>query len=123
MIICGHCRNKHETVAEVRACSSHTRHEAWTPRPGRYAVNLPASDKLRFFIVRKVGGLVEQAGPSYYRTSHRVRQAAFEEIRKAPEEAMARYGRELGYCGKCGRELTDPLSRELGIGPKCGGRV
>ena len=34
-------------------------------------------------------------------------------------EAMARYGRELGVCGRCGLELTDDESRRLGIGPIC----
>lgn len=35
------------------------------------------------------------------------------------EDALARYGRELGVCGACGRTLTDPESRELGLGPVC----
>lgn len=29
----------------------------------------------------------------------------------------------LGTCGKCGRPLTDPVSIETGLGPKCGGRI
>lgn len=29
------------------------------------------------------------------------------------------YGREQGYCGVCGKELSDPISVSLGIGPKC----
>ena len=33
-----------------------------------------------------------------------------------------RYGQELGHCGACGLELTDPISREVGIGPVCRGR-
>jgi hypothetical protein len=36
-----------------------------------------------------------------------------------PAEAMSRYGRELGYCGRCGRHLTDEESRAYGLGPKC----
>lgn len=38
-------------------------------------------------------------------------------------ESSARYGRELGHCGVCGRELTNEASRELGIGPKCAGKM
>ena len=34
-------------------------------------------------------------------------------------DALARYGRELGFCGVCGRELTDEESRAIGIGPVC----
>ena len=34
-------------------------------------------------------------------------------------DALARYGRELGECGVCGRALTDEESRSIGIGPVC----
>lgn len=37
-------------------------------------------------------------------------------------EAAIRYGREIGACSTCGKRLTNALSRELGIGPVCGGR-
>ncbi len=35
------------------------------------------------------------------------------------DDAMARYGQELGVCGRCGLQLTDEVSRRLGIGPVC----
>ena len=35
------------------------------------------------------------------------------------EDALARFGQELGICGMCGSPLTDELSREIGIGPTC----
>lgn len=38
-------------------------------------------------------------------------------------EAMVRFGHEIGVCGNCGRTLTNRISRELGIGPVCGGRI
>jgi hypothetical protein len=41
------------------------------------------------------------------------------EIGKNPEAAMALYGHEIGRCGACGRQLTNKLSRRLGIGPIC----
>ncbi len=45
---------------------------------------------------------------------------ALEAIKTAsPETAMALYGQTLGYCGRCGRSLTDETSRALGIGPVC----
>lgn len=36
-----------------------------------------------------------------------------------PFDAAVRYGRETGSCSCCGRELTNKLSIELGIGPIC----
>jgi hypothetical protein len=38
-------------------------------------------------------------------------------------EAAIRYGNEIGACSNCGRRLTNRISRELGIGPICGGRM
>jgi hypothetical protein len=40
-------------------------------------------------------------------------------IAAGAREASARYGHELGHCGVCGRELTNDVSREYGIGPVC----
>lgn len=42
-----------------------------------------------------------------------------ERIAEDPEAAQVLYGRELGECYHCGRDLTDELSRSLGIGPVC----
>lgn len=41
------------------------------------------------------------------------------EIAANPKEASARYGREIGQCGVCGKTLTNEESRTLGIGPVC----
>lgn len=40
-------------------------------------------------------------------------------IEAGPKEAAERFGREIGACAVCGRTLTDPVSREIGIGPIC----
>lgn len=37
-------------------------------------------------------------------------------------EALARYGREIGKCGRCGRTLTSEW-RERGIGPVCNAKA
>jgi hypothetical protein len=37
-------------------------------------------------------------------------------------ECAQRYGREIGSCYRCGRRLTNRISRQLGIGPVCGNR-
>ena len=44
-------------------------------------------------------------------------------IRSDPAEAMAAYGREIGKCGRCGRQLTTEASRSLGIGPECAAKM
>lgn len=31
-------------------------------------------------------------------------------------------GKPVGFCGYCGRTLTDPASVEAGIGPECAGK-
>jgi hypothetical protein len=36
-----------------------------------------------------------------------------------PRGEAVRYGRATGSCSCCGRELTDPVSIEQGIGPIC----
>ncbi len=71
------------------------------------------------FVERVIGGRDNQR----IRTDEQI--VALEAIRKAgPEAAMALFGQELGKCGKCGRHLTDEVSRQYGIGPVCraGGR-
>ena len=40
-------------------------------------------------------------------------------LNESVEACGTRYGVELGQCRCCNRELTDVLSRSLGIGPVC----
>ena len=44
---------------------------------------------------------------------------AIARIAADPRGAAVAYGRMTGNCACCGRELTDPKSVELGIGPIC----
>lgn len=61
-----------------------------------------------------------QAGSDYHTTAWPVAKALLAKIAEAGlDAAMIRYGRELGVCGRCGRELTDEESRAAGIGPVC----
>lgn len=39
-----------------------------------------------------------------------------------PEQAAIAYGKQFGSCACCGRELSDPVSVERGIGPICAGK-
>lgn len=47
------------------------------------------------------------------------KRAIMEKIAVDPQAAMLLYGKEIGSCGHCGRTLTNPVSREIGIGPIC----
>lgn len=94
-------------------------------RPTYYAVTLPGEDRLRFFRVkagRKEGFYFvdEQASDDLYPVRQGARKGTIlGTIMKDPEAAMRRYGQEIGRCSRCGRTLTDPVSREFGIGPDC----
>lgn len=60
--------------------------------------------------------------PGDYRKEPRRGAAArtiLDRINKNPEEAMALFGKESGYCGKCHSPLTNAESLERGIGPIC----
>ncbi len=43
-------------------------------------------------------------------------------IARNPMEAAVRYGRQTGRCSCCGRELTNQVSIDAGIGPICAQR-
>lgn len=64
----------------------------------------------------------EQAGDDLWPVKGRARRMAILTTIADDPDALARYGRELGICGKCGRALTDEASRAVGIGPVCAGR-
>lgn len=70
-------------------------------RPGTYYVDEQASDEL--YPVRSVNR----------------RAGILTVIAKDPASAMQAYGSQIGRCGRCHRTLTDPVSRQLGIGPDC----
>lgn len=40
-------------------------------------------------------------------------------IMMMPEPWAILFGRLLGYCGRCGKRLTDDISREIGLGLEC----
>lgn len=71
-------------------------------KPGWWWVDAQASDTL--FPVRNVA------------TKNEILRAI---VAAGAEACRARYGQEIGECGRCGRTLTDELSRSRGIGPDC----
>lgn len=110
---------KHDALkAEIAA--------AVTPAPrvedGRYAVEEDGA--LHFFKVkngRRPGFvfLAIQASDDWHaiRNVSRI-HAVLALIAADPKVAMARYGQEIGECGRCGRVLTSEY-RKLGLGPIC----
>jgi hypothetical protein len=96
--------------------------------PGHYAVENEGT--LKFYVVdcptegRWAGRVFlsvmasDEKWPIKSAESKRVILAA---ISVNPAEAMARYGQEIGRCGRCHRTLTDATSRARGIGPDCWG--
>lgn len=68
-----------------------------------------------FFLRQVIGG----QGPVRVRMTPEAMIAVARKALVNPAEAMATYGREIGSCGRCGRELTNEISRAAGIGPEC----
>lgn len=96
---------------------------------GRYAVD-DAEGELRFYRVarsKRTGRywIYVQHGPdeSEIPFNRATYFSILGKIADDPAGAMQRYGFEIGSCGKCGLRLTNRISRELGIGPICGGRM
>jgi hypothetical protein len=97
---------------------------------GRYAVAsiVDVSKDVEFFWVERWPGKgpevtrVKQliGGHPFRRITGAVKRAVLDAIVKAgiPEAGHA-YGVKLGRCMVCNKELTDPESRSLGIGPDC----
>lgn len=68
----------------------------------------------RIFVKRVIGGRPE--APVRGATRYGALEAI---LREGIVVCGTRYGVELGQCRICNRELTDDLSRALGIGPVC----
>jgi len=98
--------------------------------PGRYAVRIESQDNdIAFYRVRDTQDkthryMVQIVGP----TEHLLRvqtanEVAKQIIRAGLGDSAALYGFTIGRCSICHTRITNRLSRELGIGPICGGRV
>jgi len=95
---------------------------------GYYAIVGPQADTLKFYQVRVpdkgkwVGYtfVAEVSGENHLSVRDKqTRDAILAEIAKEPTEALKRFGKEIGRCGHCRKQLTDAVSREFGIGPVC----
>jgi hypothetical protein len=129
-----HNGNRFATVNTLRTLVRDEIHETFPQHDSvRVAVALAGETDVRFFKIDvprtgKYAGFVfikEQAGSELWPVKGLDRQVAILTALRADEimEWVEMYGRELGYCALCGRELTDAESRERGIGPVCLGKA
>lgn len=89
---------------------------------GYYAVSNNDGDTSFYRVRRHQGRLFIdlQVSDAFTRIPWATRKAALDKIRTdTPIAAGERYARELGRCYRCGRTLTDEVSRAMGIGPTC----
>jgi hypothetical protein len=87
---------------------------------GRYALAMDGSPgEIKFFTVRQVTFVDQHSSDERYSVKGARRADVLARIAADPKTAAVLFGKETNHCFKCGRELTDPVSRELGIGPTC----
>lgn len=101
--------------------------------PGRYALpktgTIEADNELRFYQCwqspdKTTKRLYLMFGPSEAKLPYKSQMAVAKLIIDSGiRECAIRYGMEIRACSNCGRRLTNRISRELGIGPICGGRM
>lgn len=104
----------------------------WASNPdvpaGRYAVE-NVEGELRFYQVwrpkdnQSVFRLYVLHGPDSSLVPFSAQRSIMDKIGADIRKAAIRFGMEIGSCSNCGRRLTNTISRELGIGPVCGGRL
>jgi len=101
--------------------------------PGRYALPKAGTtledNELRFYHCwesrdKQAKRLYVLFGPSGSKMPYPAQMSVAQMIiKEGIRECAIRYGKEIGSCSNCGRRLTNRISRELGIGPVCGGRM
>lgn len=134
-MICGHCKENHSTVGEVRACYQDT---GLVPKPATVTVTEPGmyrvknlgvfqvvfnKDKTRLYAKKLVATYF---GEDLHRLDFEYDKGSIFKI--APENRMtvgevAELGKLTGFCWVCRRELKIAKSIAAGIGPVCAKKV
>lgn len=100
--------------------------------PGRYAVqNGQDANDLAFYRIgesesqsKSYKFVLQIAGPQEHLLKGQAAKDAVKRIVRAGiGDSAVLYGRKVGRCAICNTRITNRLSRELGLGPVCGGRV
>lgn len=96
-----------------------------TVRAGRYAVEIDGVTKLVNLKLSYKGNFYAKISGGHidYFLGEKAAKALASLTPVEREQARFRYGLLTGHCCKCGRELTDSLSKALGIGPECGAEL
>lgn len=77
---------------------------------------------IRFYTVNTNDGIcwvAVHASDERHNVKGRIRHQVLDAIAVDPRAAAILFGHETNHCGRCGRELTDEVSRANGIGPVC----
>jgi transcriptional regulator with XRE-family HTH domain len=97
---------------------------------GRYAIEIEDSkNDIAFYKVKwndkgDFYYLDQIVGPNMVEVKFQMKQAIVKQIiRQGVGNCAARYGFKIKRCSICHTRITNRLSRELGLGPICGGRV
>lgn len=146
-ILCGHCKEHHASVAEVRDCSQRESF-GWEPTPEAH----PGQDFRREIASKRAASQsiedgIYRVGPSIFKayTSIQSGRTLCKRLKMdgqggspqwfyegmayrfvQPQEKMSleeakEFGQIYGVCCRCGRTLTDETSIANGIGPICEG--
>ena len=88
----------------------------------RYPGHINMTDGRPFGEDTWYGRITPEGAATYSRNITDEAKATLAAFEANPDEAIKAQGLRTGECCCCGRELTDPVSIERGIGPICAGR-
>jgi hypothetical protein len=90
-----------------------------------FRVDAPEDGKWKgcIFVKRVLGGGYGDNETRTERVPRRTAETWLKCVQGRVAESQAMYGRSIGRCGICNRELTDEESRKSGIGPVCASRM
>ncbi len=133
---CGHCKDKHETVNEVRECSVIAAQVVIAQvvtfeqanEPGMYRTDgevylVVTSESGRLYAKKLV---TEMKGDAVHKLAFEYDKGSIYKISKFDRmsvEDVAKLGKTTGHCWVCARKLTVKKSVEAGIGPICAQKV
>ena len=136
MIRCAHCKDRHETVAEVRLCSQFkvasvaVMERTPVTEPGMYRLN---GDVFQVVWNQDETRLYAKLYVPTYTPSGQLHKFDFvydkgsifklDAKDRMTVEDVAQLGKQYGWCWVCHRKLKIQKSIEAGIGPVCAKRV
>ena len=130
---CGHCKEKHNTVSEVRNCAFPvlTAQSTWVQadEPGMYKVEdsvflVTWNDSKTRLYAKKLVKVMQ--GNTVHKLVFEYDKGSIFKIGKDDRmtaEQVAQLGKTTGHCWVCARKLTVQKSIQAGIGPVCATKV